>query len=204
MKDRILALYLVIFSTVAMAEGGCPPGTYPANPPATNVCYPLPASESNQSQAQPQAPQSQWIDNTTLDAELKLIKQLSEEEQRRLRNQTELDQSSKPVLIWGAAAFSNTGEMGLGVGMSEASAKEEALKNCDKDTCNIISSWQGDICIAYGHGKVKGKKKAKGSFAVFNTHKDKATVEAMSMKECQEAGAIRCKIDFLECLDGTP
>jgi Domain of unknown function (DUF4189) len=54
MKGSILALCLMIFSTVAMAEGGCPPGTYPANPPATNVCYPFPDQGNNQSSQQPQ------------------------------------------------------------------------------------------------------------------------------------------------------
>jgi Domain of unknown function (DUF4189) len=55
MKYLLLFLLFVSYSDLAMAEGGCPPGTYPANPPATNVCYPFPDQANNQSSQQPQA-----------------------------------------------------------------------------------------------------------------------------------------------------
>jgi len=41
-KKISLLLSLMLFSNMAFAEGGCPPGEYPANPPAVNVCYPIP------------------------------------------------------------------------------------------------------------------------------------------------------------------
>jgi Domain of unknown function (DUF4189) len=55
MKYVLLFLLFASYSHFAMAEGGCPPGTYPANPPATNVCYPFPDQGNNQSSQQPQA-----------------------------------------------------------------------------------------------------------------------------------------------------
>jgi len=48
---------LFFLSSHAIAEGGCPDGYYPANPPATNVCYPFPETENN---AQTQQPQIRW------------------------------------------------------------------------------------------------------------------------------------------------
>jgi hypothetical protein len=50
----ILLLGLLSVSNIAFAEGGCPLGTYPANPPATNVCNPLPDSQA------PAQPQGRW------------------------------------------------------------------------------------------------------------------------------------------------
>lgn len=56
MKSKIIsALSLLLLSKIAWAEGGCPEGSYPANPPATNVCYPFPDTE-----ATTQAPQVHW------------------------------------------------------------------------------------------------------------------------------------------------
>lgn len=49
---NLIFVVLLAMSGDVFAEGGCPDGTYPANPPATNVCYPFPDSENN---TQPQA-----------------------------------------------------------------------------------------------------------------------------------------------------
>ena len=49
-------LFLLLFSNLALAEGGCPDGYYPANPPATNVCYPF----SDDGNSQPQQPKVLW------------------------------------------------------------------------------------------------------------------------------------------------
>ena len=53
----MLMLILFILSDSTFAEGGCPPGTYPANPPATNICNPFPGNQSN---GQPQQTQGRW------------------------------------------------------------------------------------------------------------------------------------------------
>ncbi|HNV83090.1 MAG TPA: DUF4189 domain-containing protein [Arenimonas sp.] len=48
MKSKIfISLIFMILSSFAKAEGGCPPGQYPANPPAVNICYPMPDSEDS-------------------------------------------------------------------------------------------------------------------------------------------------------------
>jgi len=58
MKYLITVFFaLSMLSGTAGAEGGCPPGTYPANPPATNVCNPFPDSDSSN---QPQQPKVVW------------------------------------------------------------------------------------------------------------------------------------------------
>jgi len=54
---KLLALCLIAFSGHALAEGGCPDGYYPANPPATNVCYPFPDSGNN---SLPEQPRGRW------------------------------------------------------------------------------------------------------------------------------------------------
>ena len=49
MKYKVLLiLVLTAFSTITFAEGGCPPGSYPAAPPATNVCNPFPSPRNSQ------------------------------------------------------------------------------------------------------------------------------------------------------------
>ena len=53
-------LILFILSDSTFAEGGCPPGTYPANPPATNVCNPFPDSQGNSRQPSTPQPQGRW------------------------------------------------------------------------------------------------------------------------------------------------
>lgn len=40
-------LSFITLSSLAKAEGGCPSGQYPANPPAVNICYPIPGSEDS-------------------------------------------------------------------------------------------------------------------------------------------------------------
>ena len=55
--EALFLLGLLSVSNIAFAEGGCPPGTYPANPPATNICNPFPGNENN---GQPQQPQGRW------------------------------------------------------------------------------------------------------------------------------------------------
>ena len=57
MKINIfLFISLFLLSGSVFAEGGCPPGSYPANPPATNICYPFPENESSV----PAQPQGRW------------------------------------------------------------------------------------------------------------------------------------------------
>ena len=51
-KKIFLILFLLTFAGFAKAEGGCPDGYYPANLPATNVCYPFPDAQENQPQQQ--------------------------------------------------------------------------------------------------------------------------------------------------------
>jgi hypothetical protein len=56
----LLALLLLLGSTVH-AEGECPPGMFPTNPPGAQGpvgCAPIPGYDQQQ-QAQPQQPQSQ-------------------------------------------------------------------------------------------------------------------------------------------------
>ena len=57
MQKSLWTLFLLAFAGLAKAEGGCPDGYYPANPPATNVCYPFPETETN---SQNQEPQVRW------------------------------------------------------------------------------------------------------------------------------------------------
>ena len=58
MRIRLLLLFCLLgINSIVYAEGGCPPGTYPANPPATNICNPFPGNQSN---GQPQQPQGRW------------------------------------------------------------------------------------------------------------------------------------------------
>ncbi|MEO8001698.1 MAG: DUF4189 domain-containing protein [Arenimonas sp.] len=46
MKSKILLFFgFFILSSFAKAEGGCPAGEYPANPPAVNICYPIPGAD---------------------------------------------------------------------------------------------------------------------------------------------------------------
>ncbi len=60
MKINIfLFISLFLLSDSVFAEGGCPPGSYPANPPATNVCNPLPDSGNN-NQVQQSLPRGRW------------------------------------------------------------------------------------------------------------------------------------------------
>ena len=55
--EALFLLGLLSVSNIAFAEGGCPVGTYPANPPATNICNPFPGNEND---GQPQQPQGRW------------------------------------------------------------------------------------------------------------------------------------------------
>ncbi len=60
MKTRLfLLLCLMASSSIALAEGGCPPGQYPPNPSNTGVCYPFPESQGTAPVQQP-APRGHW------------------------------------------------------------------------------------------------------------------------------------------------
>ncbi|MEP6898066.1 MAG: DUF4189 domain-containing protein [Rhodanobacter sp.] len=60
----LLTFGLVLLLTgVAHAEGECPPGMFPTNPPGAQGpvgCAPIPGYNNNQRQAQPQLPSPQW------------------------------------------------------------------------------------------------------------------------------------------------
>ena len=50
----------MILSCFAKAEGGCPSGQYPANPPAVNICYPIPDTEDSSPQQSTVHWQTRW------------------------------------------------------------------------------------------------------------------------------------------------
>ena len=67
-KSTLLAWLLtclLLLSGVVHAEGECPPGMFPTNPPGTQGpvgCAPIPGY-NNQQQAQPQPPPPRWVDH---------------------------------------------------------------------------------------------------------------------------------------------
>jgi hypothetical protein len=55
----VLLLIVTIYSTLTMAEGGCPPGSYPQVGQGWRACVPIPGDTSDES-SHPAA--EQWID----------------------------------------------------------------------------------------------------------------------------------------------
>lgn len=106
----------------------------------------------------------------------------------------------KPGALWGAVALSRMGGLGLGMGLTESMAKADAVKKCSVEGCEVVVSYEGDTCLAFGTGQSPGGK----PFIVVNAFNDKARVEAITLEECKDNGGINCKIDNTNCFDLTP
>lgn len=149
MNHRILLMFgLLAFAGLAKAEGGCPDGYYPANPPATNVCYPFPDSQ----EAQPQQQQGRWetrwgaiaIGNTKSGGGVGLVKNAST---KRKAEKAAMDKCRQTgggkeckislkyynqcaVIAWGDSMYVTQGAETIEV------ASQLALKKCGEGTTN--------------------------------------------------------------------
>jgi hypothetical protein len=102
--------------------------------------------------------------------------------------------------LWGAIATGQGGALGMGMGLTEAIAKADAMKKCVADDCVIQTSYEGDICIAV----VTGKTAAGKEISAMDARKTKAEVEAKLREGCVSRGISDCTVVMMECMDLTP
>lgn len=109
-------------------------------------------------------------------------------------------EEGKEILHWSAIATSESGSLGLGLGITEAIAKADAMKKCASPACTVNKSYRGDICISAVSGNsVDGV--AKGAMDALKT---KELVEEALMSGCKSRGWLNCKIMVTQCIDATP
>lgn len=102
----------------------------------------------------------------------------------------------RPKPLWGAIALSKAGGMGMGMGLTEAIAKSDALKKCTTGECEVVTSFEGDICLSFGSGR-----NADGQNYLFvNALKDKAEAESVTLAECKAHGNANCRIESTDCV----
>jgi hypothetical protein len=103
--------------------------------------------------------------------------------------------------LWGAIATGQGGgALGMGMGLTEAIAKADAMKKCAAGDCVVQTSYQGDICIAVVTGKSADGK----DVSAMDAQKTKADVETKLFQGCADKGVLDCKIVMMECMDLTP
>jgi Domain of unknown function (DUF4189) len=108
-------------------------------------------------------------------------------------------EAGKNITVWGAMATSESGGFGLGLGITEAIAKADALKKCANPACAVNKSYQGGICVAAVSGNsVDGK-----AVGAVDALKTKELAENAVMNGCKARGWLNCKIIVTQCVDGT-
>ncbi len=146
MNNKIFwVLSLLAFSGLVKAEGGCPPGEYPANPPAVNVCYPIPEDTQPQYQGRWE---TRWgaiaIGNTKNGGGLGLVKNAKSKRQaeKAALNKCKETGGGKEckiklkyynqcaVLAWGDSMYVTQGAENIEV------ATKLAMRKCSEGTAN--------------------------------------------------------------------